>query len=814
MTFDFAARHEHLRLATTVPPGPRRPRKGGGPRPIIYPERAKHASDLGEQAGRVQKVHAARRAVLGVDPRLVLVLTVNRDITPEEFQTAGLTAVDVGDRKAVVAFADDTELTEFHERRRKYANGLGGDAGPNQRKTAPHERFFDAIDTLRGWLPDDALSHALAADLRSRGGTDLQTVLRLDVQCWCPEDVADARRQHGEVAAAVKAAGGQVLDTAFRHWAGLSLMRVLLPAGRVRELAATDRVRSIDLLPRPVLAFPDVWYAGPHSLPPVAAPAPDAPLLAVVDSGVRSAHPLIKPALAGAEKISPHFADGEDGHGHGTFVASLALFGPLEPLLEDRSPLRPAARLLSLKVLDENAQFPDSRLWETELLSAVEHAAAQGARIVNLSLGDPRRPQRGRRATPLAAALDALTRELNLILVVSAGNYERDRFPGAPEVVATYIENLLGDSEATILDPAGSALALTVGGLCAPGGSGHSAPRDELHLRPVGQPGWPSPATRCGPGPLGMVKPELAASAGSYAYHEDLRRLVNDPSVSVIGASGRRPDQLLASDCGTSFAAPLVANIAAGVAARYPGLSANAVRALTMASVGEVTVPLERSKPSKLRRDAERLRGFGEPDARRAETSGDHRAVLVSDTRIALDEVHLYQVPIPLTFNESGGWRRIAAALAYDPPVRSTRLDYMASDMHFQIFKDASIDEVRLAYIADQDDMAADQTSDSDDEETNVPRQLRSRRIGLQPADSIRGRGANQYASCTLRKRLTTTGDLVVAVRNTNKWDIPGATQRYALAVVLQRDEDYRDLYQELRAKLEAQIQQEIKLEG
>ena len=57
-------------------------------------------------------------------------------------------------------------------------------------------------------------------------------------------------------------------------------------------------------------------------------------------------------------------------------------------------------------------------------------------------------------------------------------------------------------------------------------------------------------------------------------------------------------------------------------------------------------------------------------------------------------------------------------------------------------------------------------------------------------------------------------GDLVVAVRNSNNWDVPGATQRYALAVVLQRDEDHRELYRELRAKLAAEIRQEIELEG
>jgi hypothetical protein len=304
-----------------------------------------------------------------------------------------------------------------------------------------------------------------------------------------------------------------------------------------------------------------------------------------------------------------------------------------------------------------------------------------------------------------------------------------------------------------------------------------------------------------------MVKPELAAAAGSWAYHEDRKCLVPDSSVAVVGAAAGRPERLLATNIGTSFAAPLVSNIAARVVHRYPDLSSNAVRALVLISVKELPLPLLGSSPIQLRRAAERLTGYGEPDARRAESSDDHRAVLVADTAIGLDEVHIYRVSIPPSFNEAGGWRKIAVALAFNPPVRPSRLDYLGSEMQFQVFRGLSVPEVRRAYMADQQ-------LDGGTESGAPPESIRANRLDLQPAATVRGRGANQFGSYTLLKPVRTSGELVVAVRNTNKWDVPGRSQPYAIAVMLQRDDNYRAIYHDIRIQLEVEATQEIELEG
>ncbi len=149
-------------------------------------------------------------------------------------------------------------------------------------------------------------------------------------------------------------------------------------------------------------------------------------------------------------------------------------------------------------------------------------------------------------------------------------------------------------------------------------------------------------------------------------------------------------------------------------------------------------------------------------------------------------------VPVPSSFTKSGGWRRITVALAYDPPVRPTRLDYLASRMDFWAFRDVTVEQVRNAYAAPLEDT------------NTVPATLTDLRLELQPSTTLRSPDANQWASRTF-PQLFKGGqrELVIVVRNTNRWDGDGNKQHYALAVVLERDPRQSALYAELRAQFE-----------
>jgi hypothetical protein len=434
----------------------------------------------------------------------------------------------------------------------------------------------------------------------------------------------------------------------------------------------------------------------------------------------------------------------------------------------------------------------------------MEIAVQSGARVINLSLGDPRIPYRGPRPTKLGAIIDQFIRLHKIIVTISTGNYRLWDSQISELTNENYPKTLLEADDSGLLDPAPAALALTVGALCPDRGQGAKPVTEQIDVVPIGGPGKPSPLTRTGPGPMGMIKPELVAPGGSLSVDLLTSRVSSrDPSTQVIGAGIAGTADLLATDSGTSYAAPLVSNAALRILGRYPQLSANAVRALLLCSAEEMELVIEGLTNARIHEQQRRLTGYGRVSAEHAEVSEDHRAVLVGEGEITIDDVHLYAVPVPFTFYRPGGSRRIAVALAYDPPVRVTRLDYLANHMEIHAYRGASLQQVRDAYTRQQK---------IEDEE---PVELKRFRLDLQPSSKRRGKGAHQFGDKTFHKRLGRTKDdqIIIAVKNINRWDASGAQQAYALAVVLERDRDHAPLYAELRARLEVMAEIEAEVE-
>jgi len=133
--------------------------------------------------------------------------------------------------------------------------------------------------------------------------------------------------------------------------------------------------------------------------------------VAVLDTGIDGNHP----DLRGKVVEQANFTDdptAEDGHGHGTHVASI-IGGTGAAAGGARKGVAYGARLLSGKVLDSSGRGQLS--W---LIRGMEWAAAEGADVVNISLG----ADSGDGDDPTAQALDKLTAETGTLFVVAAGN--------------------------------------------------------------------------------------------------------------------------------------------------------------------------------------------------------------------------------------------------------------------------------------------------------------------------------------------------------------------------------------------------------
>jgi subtilisin family serine protease len=217
---------------------------------------------------------------------------------------------------------------------------------------------------------------------------------------------------------------------------------------------------------------------------------------------------------------------------------------------------------------------------------AIRHFSdAYACRVFNLSLGDVNLPYRGGKVSPWASILDTLARDLNALIVVSAGNFtyqpREDEHPDSH--VHRYPRYLLSD-EAKVIEPATGAIVVTVGSLsrsdALPRGAGH----EDVAVRPISRAGEPSPFTRSGPGLGGSIKPELCDFGGNRAYDGRLNRIREFNECSVVSTNRDYLRHLFAADVGTSFAAPRVAHIAAKLFQLFPNASANLIRALMVSS--------------------------------------------------------------------------------------------------------------------------------------------------------------------------------------------------------------------------------------
>jgi len=150
-------------------------------------------------------------------------------------------------------------------------------------------------------------------------------------------------------------------------------------------------------------------------------------------------------------------------------------------------------------------------------------------------------------------------------------------------------------------------------------------------------------------------------------------------------------------------------------------------------------------------------------------------------------------------------------ALAYSPPTRVRRLDYMASGMEYHLVKGLPLDEVAevFARVGEQEDRG-----EEGEDAIASASGLGSNLVKLVPTTQTRSRGTNQLGRRVFHHRLNASDEpMFLVVRNINRWDDDTARQPYALAVALWRDEGRPELHAELQALLETEVELPVEIE-
>lgn len=768
--------YEHLKFSRETPLHDRH--KKADKRPRFRP-----ADPRAFGSGLRQSFEAAKQLINedlgGYDDRTLFKVQLRDDATvPDLWRIPGVELVSQEDKTVVLAFATQDGLAQFESRLSSLArNG-----------TATRAEILYALQGFDHWSGDDRIGAAL----RQHGFPATQTFV-LDVELW-PLDRADQRNcMLSAFIAGLREHGIEKLDDL--NQPSLVMVRVQCTRTQAESLLLRHRdVRMVDLPPRAGVSV-EVLLTDINRIPEPVQPADDAPAIAVLDSGLASAHPLLAGSVGDAQGYLAPARQPHDNppHWHGTFVSGLALYGDFAECLR-QGRFVPQLRLFSGKVFEDDG-CDQREFVEKAVDEAVRDLHEQyGCRIFNLSYGDHNKVYDGRHVRGLAYTLDRLTRELGVLFVVPTGNHDPADLPRDPR--RNYPDYLF-DEKARLIDPAPALSVLTVGGLAK-----HTSTRDaQGHPRsiedlPIAQEDQPFPLGRSGLSVGGAIKPDLVEHAGNAAVTRTGGRLRHTGLGIVSTCGGFANGRLLAEDVGTSYAAPQVAHRAARLLSGLPDASANLLRALLAAHARwprACVDLLNGARNAEGKKKLLKLVGYGRIDEDALYRSVDQAVTLLAEDRIANDKCHFYELPIPPCFWSPGRRQReIAVALAYSPDIRTTRLDYRMSKIWYTLVKATNLDEVEQAFKKNREEGMG---------EINRNRWI---------SNNDRKPGTLQVSRWEFRER-PRNGEKIFAVvtRQDNSWGtVADGVEPYSLVAVLaDRENAQINLYGEVRTQLQIRTQ-------
>lgn len=678
------ATYSHLPLKRVE--GELRKRKNGFPRGTQR-QAPQHGQKIKNEITTTQSEYNNLPAIAGIDPSLILKIKVAGLIADEDWRKLGLSVLSVEGDRTTVLFADDKSLTSFHQKVDAYRGPI-----PAGQKSPSFDQLIGAIDEVSLVQPEDRISRLLKSHgLEKPEDFDISEVYLLDFELHKPANQHDADIFVYRLETAIKNAGGEVLSTYSGN--NILLVRVSSSGQGIQAALQLPEVALADLPPEPDLGTDDIRDVNLPELEVGTAPPVDAVTIGIIDSGVNFGHKLLAPTEAGAFTI----VDGigfDDESGHGTSVASIAAFGDIAARLEARN-FDAQFRIASARVTTADEKFPKELSVPELMEKSIRRLHDEyGCRIINISLGDAKRIYAGSRVDPWTGMLDTLSRELDVLIIVSAGNRDDLTATYNDKILQSY-PNLLWDPEARIISPAIGVNLLSVGAIAHANGLA-SEDSYTVGVQPICSKEEPSPFTRCGPGVGNMIKPDFTEFGGNAVWDGPSQKLVGGEKKAAAGvwAFHHRPlSNAFVPRSGTSFAAPGVAYKAALLLTEFPGSSSNLLRALLATSARIPRALLERPNPIK-EADLVIPYGHGVANALEAASSDNNRVVLFADDTLKLDHFAVYEIPIPRDFQTMKGDKEIKVVLAFDPPTRHTRADYLGVTMGWRLLRGTDQAEV------------------------------------------------------------------------------------------------------------------------
>ncbi len=423
-------------------------------------------------------------------------------------------------------------------------------------------------------------------------------------------------------------------------------------------------------------------------------PAAASPAVCVLDTGVTREHPLLAASLAAGDCHTCEPAWGaHDHHGHGTEMAGLALYGDLTPVLAGSGAVQLRHGLESVKILPPDGQNPPELYGAitAEATSRVEIQAPERQRCFSLAVTATDERDRGQ-PTSWSAAVDALAAGrvldassqglvylddgsdlLRRLFVVSAGNVDEN---------ALQVTHLDRSDTDPVHDPAQAWNALTVGAFTE-----KALVQDPKWngWQPVSAAGDLSPWSTTGVvfADAWPIKPDVVFEGGNVVKNARGEVDFPCPDLCLLSTHYQPAQKAFVLSWATSAATAQAARMAALIAAEYPTLWPEAVRALVVHSAEwtpQMQTHLRGASGKRARARLVRRYGFGVPRLDRALRSADDALTLIAQETIRpfvpkaekpnerqMGDIHFFQLPWPRDVLQSLGETpvRLRVTLSY-----------------------------------------------------------------------------------------------------------------------------------------------------
>lgn len=469
------AKYDHIQIERQEVVPPYRGRSNPfAPKPPLRPK-TQHGEKLRAEIVQASESILAARRDAGIETDSLMVLEISSEALSGEilelllsrfklFLVEETSVVGTNRSRLVVQFENQDAINEFNDERALWEADIYDEAILTYAK---RQNLFNCIEAVRSMTREDRIGKRLRSFLESAADNTGFFVVNIDV--WYNNDRTKVPEIEAQIKRVLGTRGSQLLGDLFEI-SGLLLGRARMDGFSLNALLDMDAVCSVELPVEAISQEPCELYS--HDFVPVVDDTlgENAPLAAVLDSGVFTGNPLLRTVVVAEEEFDTTEHTPTDMNGHGTGVAGIVVYGDFSGSITSRI-FTPLVRICNGKIMHNGPGgtcFPEDVRPEKIVKDAIMYFYEEyGCRIFNLSVGNGESIYSGGRQFAWASMLDDLSRDLDIVIVVSAGNVSQpviNDFVSRDDLMRKARDQLF-DPEHRLIDPATSALSITVGSI-------------------------------------------------------------------------------------------------------------------------------------------------------------------------------------------------------------------------------------------------------------------------------------------------------------------------------------------------------------